>query len=157
ITESMARQLQIINGIATALIAFIAGLMLNFERLGRRVAGTARMITTTLGVALAGLFAVTWLAWPWLPVEPDAAGTMKLAIVALFVVIVVSFSPTMTAAVISETGARGRLSDLVLAIVVAADLAALVLFSLGMHFARVVFGGSADGVNVIVRLAWEIG
>ena len=32
ITEPMARQLQTINGIATALIAFIAGLTLNFER-----------------------------------------------------------------------------------------------------------------------------
>ena len=43
----------------------------------------------------------------------------------------ISFSPTMTAAVISDTGARGRLSDLVLAIVVLADLVALVLFSVG--------------------------
>ena len=60
--------------------------------------------------------------------------------VALLVVIVVSFSPTMTAAVISETGARGRLSELVLAIVVVADLVALVLFSLAMQFARVALG-----------------
>ena len=37
ITEPMARQLQMVNGIATTLIAFIAGLTLNFERLGRRV------------------------------------------------------------------------------------------------------------------------
>ena len=46
----------------------------------------------------------------------------------------------MTAAVISETGARGRFSDLVLAIVVVADLVALVLFSLAMQFARVALG-----------------
>ena len=38
ITGPMARQLQTVNGIATALIAFIAGLTLNFERLGRRAA-----------------------------------------------------------------------------------------------------------------------
>ena len=54
ITEPMARQLQTVNGIATTLIAFIAGLTLNFERLGRRVAGTTRMIATTLVVAMAG-------------------------------------------------------------------------------------------------------
>src|SRR5918997_6387597 len=34
ITESMAQQLQTVNGMATTLIAFIAGLTLNFERLG---------------------------------------------------------------------------------------------------------------------------
>ena len=39
ITEAMARQLQLVTGIATTLIAFIAGLTLNIERLERRVAG----------------------------------------------------------------------------------------------------------------------
>ncbi len=157
ISEPMARQLHTVNGIATALIAFIAGLTLNFERLGRRVVGTARMIATTLAVATTGLFALAWTAWRWLPVAPDAEGTAKLAMVALFVVIVVSFSPTMTAAVISETGARGPLTDLVLALVVVADLVALVLFSVEMQFARVALGGATEAdVNVIVRLAWEI-
>ena len=85
ISEPMARQLQTVNGIATTLIALIAGLTLNIERIGRRIAGTTRMIATTLVVAMAGLFAVAWLAWAWLPVAPDAAGTAKLAMVALFV------------------------------------------------------------------------
>ena len=65
--------------------------------------------------------------------------------VALFVVIVISFSPTMTAAVISETGSRGRLSDLVLAMVVLADLVVLVLFSLRMQLARVDARGRERG------------
>jgi trehalose-6-phosphate synthase/Kef-type K+ transport system membrane component KefB len=158
ITEPMARQLQTVNGIATAAIAFIAGLTLNFERLERRIDGMTRMIGVTLGVSMAGLFVVTWLAWPWLPIAPEAAGTAKLAMVAVFVVIAISFSPTMTAAVISETGARGPLSDLVLAIVVIADLVALVAFSLAMQFARVaVAEGTASDVDVLIRLTWEIG
>src|SRR5688572_12529177 len=37
ITESMAAQLQAITGIATTLIAFIAGLTLSIDRLGRRL------------------------------------------------------------------------------------------------------------------------
>ena len=158
ITEPMARQLQTVNGIATTLIAFIAGLTLNFERIGRGIVGVRRMIATTLAVAMAGLFAIAWIAWAWLPVAPEATGAAKLAMVALFVIIVVSFSPTMTAAVIAETGARGKLSDLVLAIVVVSDLVALVLFSLAMQFARVALAAdAAPDVNVLVRLAWEIG
>ena len=158
ITEPMTRQLQTVNGIATALIAFIAGLTLNFERVGRRIAGTTRVIATTISVAMLGLFVVAWFSWAWLPVAPEATGTAKLAMVMLFVIIVISFSPTMTAAVLSETGARGRLTDLVLAFVVIADLVALVLFSFGMQFARVALsgGGGAD-VSVLARLAWEIG
>jgi trehalose 6-phosphate synthase len=157
ITEPMARQLQTINGVATTLIAFIAGLSLNFERIGRRTYGTARFIAVTLAVSMLGLFAVGWTVWAWLPIAPDAVGAAKLAMVALFVVIVISFSPTMTAAVISETGARGPLSDLVLAIVVVADLVALVLFSLNLQFARSALDGvGAADVTVIVRLGWEI-
>ena len=106
----MAGQLQTINGIATALIAFIAGLTLNFERIGRRISGITRMLAATLGISMLGLFAITWLAWSWLAVAPDATGLPKIAMAALVVIIVISFSPTMTAAVISVTGARGRLS-----------------------------------------------
>ena len=153
----MVRQLQAINGIATTLIAFIAGLTLNLERLGRRLAGIAKLTLTIIAIAMSGLFALAWLAWPWLPVAPDAAGLPKLAMTVLLVIIVVSFSPTMTAAVISETGARGRLSDLVLAIVVFADLVLLVLFSLSMQLARTAFGAPGEDVNVLMRLAWEIG
>jgi trehalose 6-phosphate synthase len=157
ITEAMARQLQIITGVATTLIAFIAGLTLNFERLGRRGHGIAQVIAVTLAVAMIGLFLVSWLVWPWLPIAPDAQGFGRLAMAALFVVVVVSFSPTMTAAVIAETGARGRMSDLVLAIVVVADLVVLVLFSLLVQLARMTLGDGATDINVLARLAWEIG
>ena len=157
ITVEMARQLQTVTGVATALIAFIAGLTLNFERLGRRAHGVARVIASTLTIAMAGLFAVVWLAWPWLPIAPDAHGLSKLVIAALFVVVVISFSPTMTAAVVAETGARGRMSDLVLAIVVVADLVVLVLFSVLMQLGRVTLGDSPAESSVLPTLVWEIG
>ena len=158
ITEPMARQLQAITGIATTLIALIAGLTLNVERLGRRLASIARLTVTTIAVAMVGLFVLVWFAWPWLPVAADATGIPKLSMAGLLVIILVSFSPTMTAAVIAETGARGRLSDLVLAMVVLADIVLLVVFSIAMQFARLALGEGATGeTNLLVRLAWEIG
>ena len=158
ITEGMARQLQLVTGLATTLIAFIAGLTLNIERLERRVPGAGLTTAITLALAMSGVAALAWIAWPWLAIAPDASGSEKLAIVALLVVIVVSFSPTMSAAVIAETGSRGKLSDFVLAMVVLADLVVLVLFSLVMQFARATFSESApEDVNLLVRLAWEIG
>jgi hypothetical protein len=93
----------------------------------------------------------------WLPLAPEAAGLQKAAIIALLAIITVNFSPTMTAAVISETGARGRLSDLVLAIVVLADAAVLVLFSLALPLARAAFAETAGGPHALVQAAWQIG
>jgi len=158
ISEPMSRQLQIVNGLATTLIAFIAGLAINFERLGQRVGDIARITGITLCVAVAGLSAVAWFAWPWLPIDPGVTGLAKLMMIALLVIMIVSFSPTMTAAVISETGARGRLSELVLAMVVLADVAVLVLFSLLLQGARFTLGpGDTNDVGILVRLSWEIG
>jgi trehalose 6-phosphate synthase len=158
ITAPMAAQLQVISGIATAFIALIAGLTLNLERLGRRLPDIARLTGIVLGVAMTGAAAAAWLAWSWLPIAPDATGAARLAMVLLVTIIVISFSPTMTAAVTTETGARGRFSELVLAVVVLADIAALILFSLAMQFARGALGtGSAQDVIVLVRFAWEIG
>ena len=155
----MAGQLQVITGIATTLIALIAGLTLNFERLGRRLAADrADDGDDARPSPWSGLAVLAWLAWPWLPVAPEATGAARLAMVALLAVIVVSFSPTMTAAVITETGARGRLSELVLAMVVIADLVAARAVLVAMQAARVVLGRrTAATSNVLARFAWEIG
>ncbi|MGH9256315.1 MAG: trehalose-6-phosphate synthase [Vicinamibacterales bacterium] len=157
INQSMASQLQVITGIATTLIALIAGLSLNFERLGRRLAAITYMTVTTLVVAMAGLFVFAWIAWPWLGLDAEAAGVERLAMILPLVIIVVSFSPTMTAAVMAETGARGRLSELVLTMVLVADLVLLVLFSLAMQLVRLVFGVESGDVSGLARFAWEIG
>jgi trehalose 6-phosphate synthase len=158
ITQSMTTQLQPVSGVATTLIALIAGLTLSVERLGSRLAAIARMTAVIVAIVMAGVVAVAWLAWPWLPIAPGAVGSQRLIMLAFLAVMVVSFSPTMTAAVVADFGARGRLSDTVLAIVVLSDLAMLVLFSVAMQQARIVFDIAADRrVDVLARFAWEIG
>ena len=160
ITETMADQLQlqVITGIATTLIALIAGLSLNFDRLGRQLRDILWLTATVLTVTILGIGGILWLAWPWLPIAPDASGATRLAMVLLMAIVAVTFSPTMAAAVTTETGARGRLSEIVLPVVVLADLVLLLLFSLAMQFGRgVLEPGGSDGVGTLVRFAWEIG
>jgi trehalose 6-phosphate synthase len=159
ITGTMASQLQVVAGIATTLIALIAGLTLSVERLGPRFAPIARFTAMTVLLPLAMIFAVAWAAWPWLPIDAGAMGLSRVAMALLLAVMIVSFSPTMTAAVITDTAARGRLSQLVLAVVVMADLVLLVFFALTMQLARVVLnpGGNLTFAAVAARVAWESG
>ena len=157
ITLSMTAQLQAVTGIATTLIALIAGLTINLERLRGRLSAIVRMSAAIFAVTSVGIALVAWLAWPWLPVAPDVDAGSRLVLVLLLTVMVVSFSPTMTAAVTTETGAHGQMSELVLAIVVLTDLIVLVLFSIAMQVARAVFTPGTSGVGVIAQFAWEIG
>jgi trehalose-6-phosphate synthase/Kef-type K+ transport system membrane component KefB len=158
INESMAGQLQVISGIATTLIALIAGLTLNFNRMRHRLVGIVRATGVTLGSAMIGLALLLWIAWPLLPIAPEAVGASRLAMVIVLVIVLVSFSPTMTAAVITDTGARGRFSETILTMVVLADLLLLILFSVGMQTARAAFKETgAELIDVVVRFIWEIG
>jgi Kef-type K+ transport system membrane component KefB len=157
ISRPMARSLRLINGLAIALIAFVAGLELNFERLRPRLGAILRLGGVTLAFAYVSLFALLWVAWPWLPLAPEARGAARLALVALVATVVASFSPTVTIAVIADSRARGRLTALVLALVVIADLALILLFTLAMQLVRWALGeGAVEDVGLAVRLSWEI-
>ncbi len=63
----------------------------------------------------------------------------------------------MTIAVIAESRARGPLCELVLALVVLADLALVLLFTLSIEGVRLALGTAAGGgAGVLSGLAWEI-
>lgn len=157
ITRPMARELRLVNGIAVALIAFVAGLELNYARLRPRLKTIAGLGSVTLVVMYVAFLVLLWVAWPWLPIAPEASGWARLAICALLATLLVSFSPTVTIAVIADARARGPLSELVVALVVLADLALIFAFTISVQFARWVFGAeSAQDVGFMVRLVWEI-
>lgn len=156
VTAQMARELQFINGLAVALIALIAGLEINVARLKSRLKGISVISATTLVIMYAALGTLFMVAWPWLPIAPEATGVERLSMVLVLTAIVVSFSPTVTIAVIAESGARGPLSELVLAVVVLADLALILAFTLVMQFARTVGGDGPETAGLMARLLWEI-
>jgi Kef-type K+ transport system membrane component KefB len=158
ITRPMARELRVVNGIAVALIAFVAGLELNYARLRPRLRAIVQLGGTTLLVMYATLFPIIWLAWPWLPILPEASGMARFAVALLLTTVLVSFSPTVTIAVIADTRSRGPLSELVVAVVILADLVLILGFTLAMQLARwSLDAGQVTDVGLLVRLTWEIG
>lgn len=156
ITAAMARELQLVNGLAIALIALIAGTEINVEKLRARLRAIGTVGALTLGTMYVALAAVFFLLWPWLPIAPEAAGIERTAMVLVLTAIVVSFSPTVTIAVVAESRARGPLSELVIAVVVLADLVLILAFTLVMQFARSVGGGGEEGAAMMMRLLWEV-
>jgi Kef-type K+ transport system membrane component KefB len=155
ITRPMARELQLLNGLAVVLIAFIAGLEMNFRRLRSRLWAMLQLGGVTIAVMYVVLFAAFWLAWPWLGIGADLTGARKVAVVVLLTTVVASFSPTVTIALIAESRANGPLSELTLAVVILADLLLILCFTLAMQLVAYAFGGTRE-VGLFASLSWEI-
>jgi Kef-type K+ transport system membrane component KefB len=156
ITATMARDLQVVNGLALALIALVAGLEMNVTRLLPRL----RVLVVVGGITIVGTMAVLtlllWLFWSWLPFADVGGGYRQLAAALVTAVLVASFSPTVTIAVIAELRTRGDLTELIIAIVVLADLVLILVFALAMQFARWALASGGLEVGLGVLLSWEI-
>ena len=157
IQESMARDLRVANGLAIAIIGFIAGLELNFGRLRPRLSKIATIGGVTIAVAWSGLFVTMYVAWPWLPIGPELVGVTRAAAAALAATVLVGFSTTVTIAVIAESRARGPLAELAVPLVVLTDLVVILLFAICMEFARLAFGAHENApLAFLASTAWEI-
>lgn len=155
LTPAMARELQVVNGLAIALIAFIAGLEINLARLRPQLGAMLTMGGVMLALMWTTLTLLFIAVWPWLPIAPEVDGFARAALAGLFATVAVSFSPTVSIGVIAESRARGPLAELVLALVVLGDLMLILLFTLSMESVRLALGGPA-GQGLLSGLAWEI-
>lgn len=155
INSQMARELQIINGLAVVLIAFIAGLEMNLQRMRPRLRAMLQLGGVSILILYVGLFAAFWLGWSWLNIAPGVSTLQKAAVVGVLTTLVASYSPTVTIALITESRASGPLSEMTLAVVILADLLLILFFTLVMQFTRYAFGGSGE-VGLFVSLSWEI-
>lgn len=156
INRPMARELQVFNGLAVALIAFIAGLEINVARLMPRLAALTRLGLVILVTMYAVLFTVFWFAWPWLPILPDAPPALRAALAFLLTAVVASFSPTVTIAVVAESRSAGVLTETSLAVVILADLLLILMFTVAMEVVRFTGGGAASEVGLLASASWEI-
>jgi Kef-type K+ transport system membrane component KefB len=157
ISRAMALDLQQINGVAIALIALVAGLEMNLHQLRSSFGALARLTAVTLGASVA-FFAVAFtIAWPWLPLPDLPNMPMQVAVATVVALLAVSFSPTVTIAVVAESRARGPLTRLVMAVVVVADLVLIVGFALALQAVRRASGASAaEEVGLLAVLSWEL-
>lgn len=157
ISRSMAADLQLVNGLAIALIAFVAGLEMNLSRLRATLPAISRLGGAVLGIGLL----VAWMglvaAWSLLPLPALDSWPRTLAVAAVVALLVVSFSPTVTIAVMTESRARGPLTDIVLPLVVLGDLVLIVGFALAMQAVRMVSGLTGEmEVGLLALLTWEL-
>jgi Kef-type K+ transport system membrane component KefB len=143
IPEHTVGELQTVNGLALALIAFSAGAELTTEMLRtglRRLAVAVGAQSVLLLVLLAAVFA---LAQPLMPFLAGSPRSTVIGLALLWGVISVVKSPSAVLGVLAETQAQGPLTTYAIAMVVVLDVVVLVLFQLVLLVSKVLIDPAA--------------
>ncbi len=156
VTHETVLMLAPLDHLALALIAFTAGGELRLARL-RACGKTIVWITLlqTIGafvVGAAGMF----LALRWMQI--DLFGGKGLLIAAIFFgVMAVANSPATVIAVIVETRAHGRLSDITIGVTVIKDVLVLLGFALAIGLGTAWFSGAQVEEGIAVEVLISVG
>jgi Kef-type K+ transport system membrane component KefB len=147
-----------VSDLAIALIAFLAGAELRWNDLRASGAKLLAMLGSELLLSLLGIAAMLVALRQWIPFLATISGAQFAAFVMLFSSIAVAHSPSVTVALLSETGARGPVARSTLGIVLLSDVAVVLLFTVAQTTARVIAppSGIVD-VPSPAFVVWEIG
>jgi Kef-type K+ transport system membrane component KefB len=156
ISREMVASLELVNGIAIAMLGLTAGNEIEFRSMKpllRSIGGIT--VVGVLGTAGLLSFAV-WLLRPFLPFMHDLAPAQAVAVSLVLGVVMVAQSPAVVVALRDELRADGAVVRTAIGVVVLADLLVIVLFPLVSTVAKAAFGASADAGQTARMLAWEI-
>lgn len=148
--------LELVKGLAVSLIALVAGTELNLGLIRRVGAKVALLCAAVCGVTFVVCFGALFALRPLLPFLASMTVPQALAASALVSTVVVSFSPTVTIAIVQETSARGPFTEFLMALVIIGDLFVMVAFALAAGLTRASFGGGFDLKGLLGGVGWEL-
>jgi Kef-type K+ transport system membrane component KefB len=156
IPNAGVKGLELVKGLAVSLIALVAGTELRLGLIRRVGARVALLCAGVCGVTFLVCFGATFALKPLLPFLTPLTVTQALAVSALVSTVVVSFSPTVTIAIVQETSARGTFTEFLMALVIIGDLFVMVAFALAAGVTKASFGGGLDVAGLLGSVGWEL-
>lgn len=156
VTEPMIANLQIFNGVATALIALTAGVELDLRAMRPLLKSIGWLSLIAVCGTIGVLTGVVFLTREWLPFMQKLDFTQAIALSVVLGVTMAAQSPAVVVALQSEMESDGPLTRTVLGVVVMSDLLVIVLFALTSSVAKSLLGSSADALHTAGALAWEL-
>ncbi len=156
VTAPMVSNLQIVNGVATALIALTAGVELDLDAMRPLL----KSISWLTGIAVCGTILLigcaAFLLRSRLPFLHHLSLPQVAAISLVLGVTMVAQSPAVVVALQSEMAADGPLTRTVLGVVVISDLLVITLFAIVSSVAKTFLGSKTDALHTAGALTWEI-
>ncbi len=151
--------LELINSFALTLIALTAGGEVDLRRIAKSLKSFVLIVCGQMTITFVSVFLLMAWVLSFFPAEFPFGAAGLVAVGALFAVTSIANSPSSTVAVIVESGAKGRMTELTLGITIIKDIAVIVAFALTFGFVSQLFDSStaAQGHGILAELGWEIG
>ncbi len=162
LTQEVLDDLKLVDDLALTVIAFAAGAELRMSILKERKKSIAFTLVAQILIVIVGVTASIWAISGHFSITAGKPMAHVLAIAAICGVVAVARSPASVIAIISETGARGAFTEMVLGVTVAADVLTLFLFATVLSLAEILMSGAGGfdfvflagiGVEVVASVA----
>lgn len=157
LSTTVVQEMRVFNTLALGLIALSAGLELDLQatrRVWKVLTAVVLLKIPLLILCMGGAFYAMETLWPSLGLAPAAVGPLALVVAVLGI----GTSPAIALAVVNDTRARGRLTDLLLAIAVVKDLVVVVSLAIALALAKALLDPDAHlDAHVLVHVAEELG
>jgi len=136
LTTAEVRNLQLLDGLALSLIALTAGGEMEMERLKRNLKGIMSIVIFQTVAIVAGFIAFGLIGRSLFPLFGGKSLSEILALSLLFGTLATATSPSTTIAIITETKAKGRYTNLILSSAVVKDFLVIILFAFALSFSK---------------------
>jgi Kef-type K+ transport system membrane component KefB len=155
VTVDGGQKLTGVSQLAIALIAFLAGSELRWSEVRDNWRKLLRLMSAELGVTFVVLTLLLYGIASTFDIIPEPTQPRVIAFAILFASIAIVHSPAVTMALLSETRAEGKVARTTLGVVLLADVAVVLLFSITLSIARWLVPTTGMSTNVLLVI-WEI-
>ena len=156
VSQPMLDNLEIVNGMATALIALSAGAELGFKKMRPLLRTIGYVNVYGVFSAIVALSAVLLATSRWVPFLGELLGPARVAVSVMLAVVMSAQSPSVVIAMRDETQARGPVASTALGVVVLADLLVIVLFAVTSAIAKSALGLGDSPLATVLGISWEL-
>ncbi len=157
LSSSTVGELKLIDDIALSLIALTAGGEFRLSNVRQKWRLLTSVISWQIVIVLCGVTAGILLLSPWLGFINQQPLRVVLGIGLIFGSLAIAKSPATTIAIITESKARGPLTDLVLEVTVAKDIIVVLVFAVILAFAEpLVLPGQEMRLQYVLSVLGEI-
>ncbi len=150
--------LQLLDGLALSLIALTAGGEMRLAQLKRDSRAITSILLCQTVIIIAGFVVFGFLSRPIFPFFSEATLVQGFALSLLLGTLATATSPSTTIAVITESNAKGKYTDLILSTAVVKDFLVICLFAFTLSAARAMtLPGQAFDALFLVGILEEVG